>query len=489
MQPISHDSATIRFNGISNILMMVSDAEEPQTVYTVGGMLDQYAVFELCKPALMQPPLFAFKVRGKALAYLKEISDVNHNTKYKPVAKVPWNLPTELATFENEESLYNEIRALIVEHVDMPKDGDYDILACWVLATWLAEQWVSFPFLNFFGNMECGKSRCSEVLSRLAFRGWNATFVSAASLYRVCDQWHPTLLLDETEPLMKNPEIVSLLNASYRKGATVPRQTATEDGSFKTEFFELHGFRVLSGTRELPQTLKSRSIVFHMRRCIRKVRMFIDEDRCLAIRNKLLDYRFKKMLGHDGDEGDNSRVGLGSLEEIGQELGSGRLAEIFHCLIDVAPTQEVKNKIIEYAKDLDKERSEELASSDDSVCLTAILKMKNQGKMVSALILIGDVAAEINKNLNYNEQWTNRKVGSICSRLGFKKQTNRQKLTCIKWDEKLIEALKKDQRYTTCFEAEEPTPTESTPPPTPKTSPSSPSSPNLEAYPVAGVEY
>ncbi len=155
------------------------------------------------------------------------------------------------------------------------------------------------------------------------------------------------------------------------------------------------------------------------------------------------------------------------MEEIATQLGSGRMAEIFYCLIQVAPTVELKNRIMQYAKDLNKEREEELASSDDSVCLTAILRVFNLGWMQSSLILIKDIAEEINKELPYAEQWTHRRVGSLCSRLGFKKQTNRQKLTCIKWDSVLVDALKKDSRYKVCFQAEEASP------PTPKVSPSS----------------
>ena len=138
----------------------------------------------------------------------------------------------------------------------------------------------------------------------------------------------------------------------------------------------------------------------------------------------------------------------------------------------MAPTQNLKTKIMEYARNLGKEREQELQSSDESLCLTAILRVYNSGDMAHGLIMIKSIAEQINQSLSYNETWTHRKVGSLCSRLGFKKQPNRQKLTCIKWDNRLIEALKKDTRYAICFQEEEPAP------PVPQTSPSSPSSPN-----------
>jgi len=263
-----------------------------------------------------------------------------------------------------------------------------------------------------------------------------------------------------------------LLNASYKKGCTVPRQIPQSDGSFKTEFFEVFGFRGLAGTHQLPPTLASRSLIFRMRKAIRKLKLFINEDQCTEIRNKLLAYRFAKMLnaGHEGDEGASRREG-GDIEQFATQLETGRLAELFYCLWKVAPTEELKKKIISYANNMQKERLEELATSDEGLCLSSIFKCYQTGKITHGLILIKDIAEEINNQMAYNETWTNRKVGSICSRLGFRKAMSRQKTTCIKWDETLIENLKKDPRYTSCFEQTEL-------PPTSQNAPSSPASPD-----------
>jgi hypothetical protein len=176
------------------------------------------------------------------------------------------------------------------------------------------------------------------------------------------------------------------------------------------------------------------------------------------------------LAGLEGQEGDSSRVGV-DLEEFGNTLGNGRLAELFYCLWQVAPNEEMKNKILDYAKELGKEKLEELSTSEESVCLSAVMTCYRHGKIVHGLILIKDIGEEINRSLSFNEVWTYKKVGSICSRLGFKKHYNRQKLTCIKWDTRLIDNLKQDPRYATCFEEEEP-------PPNPENHPSCPSTPS-----------
>lgn len=457
-----------------NDLFLKKEKEPLATTYGIGSLIDSYGIFELVQASTVGPPSFALQIKEKPIAFVHEVELANQSLRVLPAEKVPWPLATETQEYDTEEALWNEIRLFVCDHLDLPNEMDYDILVAWILATWLLEKWIVIPFLNFFGTMETGKSKANEILAKLSFRGWNATYVTPPSLFRVCENWHPCLCLDETETILKNPEIVGLLNASYRRGTTVPRQVPNADGTFETQFFETFGFRALSGTHQLPPTLASRSIVFHMRRATRKIKLFMDEERAASARNKLLAYRFKKMLneGDEGGKGHSSRVGVG-LEEFGDMLGNGRLAELFYCLWTVAPNEEMKNKIIGYAKDLGKERADELSTSDESVCLSAIITCYRHGKITHGLILVKDVGDEINRSLSFNEQWTYRKVGSICSRIGFRKHFNRQKLTCVKWDNKLIESLKQDPRYTTCFEEEEATPT-------PENASSTPSTPSPE---------
>jgi hypothetical protein len=442
-----------------NNMFLVKEKEPLKTITGIGGLIGSYGIFELVQASTVGKPSFALQIKEKPIAYVHEVEIPNQSLRVLPVEKTPWPLASETEKYDSEETLWNEIRQFIYDHLDLPSETDYHVLTAWIFATWLLERWIVIPFLNFYGSMETGKSKANEILAKLSFRGWNATFVTAPSLFRVCENWHPCLCLDETETILKNPETVGLLNASYRKGTTVPRQVPNADGTFETQFFETFGFRALSGTHALPPTLASRSIVFHMRKAVRPIKLFINEDRARTLRNKLLAYRFKNMLsGHEGLEGDSSRVGVG-LEEFGSRLGNGRLAELFYCLWQVAPTEELKTKIIDYAQNLGKERLEELAASDEGLCLNAIVKCFQTGKITHGLILIKDIADEVNRQLAYNETWTHRKIGSICSRLGFRKAMSRQKTTCIKWDKTLIESLKKDPRYASCFEQEEPTPT------------------------------
>ena len=142
-----------------------------------------------------------------------------------------------------------------------------------------------------------------------------------------------------------------------------------------------------------------------------------------------------------------------TVEDLSEILGSSRLAELFHPLIVVAP-QNLKGEIIEYAKDLAKERLAEMTLSQEATVLLAILQCANQGFMRHGKILIKDVTAQINKDLDYAEQWTNRRVGAIIGRLGFEKVRTKNGNALI-WNPSLIERLRKDPRYTKIFELAE----------------------------------
>ena len=136
-----------------------------------------------------------------------------------------------------------------------------------------------------------------------------------------------------------------------------------------------------------------------------------------------------------------------------QATGSNRLAELFLAPYTVAPAK-YKSTIMEYAQLVGAERLGELVSTEEILVLGAIVKCYDLGKIAKSLILVGDIADTINQELSYKEQWTNRRVVEVATRLGFrKKRTNRG--TAIIYDSKLIERLKKDVRYKPAFQPEE----------------------------------
>ena len=70
---------------------------------------------------------------------------------------------------------------------------------------------------------DSGKTLLLEILAAICRRGWHAVNPSVAVLYRKVDRDTPTLLLDEMDnyPLDDRRDALAVLNAGYKRGATV----------------------------------------------------------------------------------------------------------------------------------------------------------------------------------------------------------------------------------------------------------------------------
>ena len=229
--------------------------------------------------------------------YVSEVESPNQRVRYIPYERVPWSLATVLEDYGNYQDLWNEVQECVHAHLDLPKPNDHKILTAWIFSTYLLERWETVPFLQFIGAFETGKSHALELLAQLCFRGWLGVGLTEANLYRPVEKWHPVLFIDESESAIDRATLIALLNSSYRRGYYVPRQEKQPDGSFETVFYDLFGFKAIAGTKDLPQTTKSRCITFKMTKATRKVKIRIDKRWCQHLRNKLLMWRFKTLLG------------------------------------------------------------------------------------------------------------------------------------------------------------------------------------------------
>lgn len=427
---------------IKNILYSTKEAKPSKL--SVGGMLEKYGIFELTRPSTTQAPSFCIKKKNAALQFANETHD--NAVTYKPYNRVPWTLPTEPQDYGTTIDLWNEVKQCIHDHVDLADPQAYNVLVAWVFASWTLERFKIAPYLFFYGSFNTGKTRALEVLSKLCSRGWLALYVTPANLYRPLEDWKPTLFLDEAETYGDKHDILGLLNGSYRVGQFVPRQKGS-DGDYETEFFDCFAFKAIAGTKDLAKTLRSRCIIFQTSNATRKIKFFIDDDRCTQLRNKLLKYRFDKML----EDIEHLEDVLKRCEALVETIGNQREVELFYPLLSVAPTKEIEKELIEYAKTSASRKLEELSLTTEATALSAILQAKERELVKNGKLLISEITAIANENLSFDEQWKERHTSNLCSRLGFQKSRGTQGKACIIWSQPLIDRLRKDQRYALCF--------------------------------------
>ena len=169
---------------------------------------------------------------------------------------------------QQRERLLACVEDFIVGYVVLPKAARLPV-TLWAVATHAADAFDAFPYLCFSSPLpRCGKTRAIEILELLVRRPWRGTTPSEAALFRFLETL-PTLLLDEVETLTKrnrserDQAIVAILNAGYRKGASVIRCNGQ---SHEVEKFNVYGPKAFCVVGNLPPTLADRSIVTQMQR-------------------------------------------------------------------------------------------------------------------------------------------------------------------------------------------------------------------------------
>jgi len=158
------------------------------------------------------------------LKVLKEI-EIDKQTIMLPPKVIPFNIPYAKITWEEIfnakfESIYELIRKNI-ECYWTDEEEDYDILAMWVMLSYLQENLDVFPQLWVYGSQGSGKTRLLELLSAITYHGVMSGHITVAALSTLTEQAKITILLDETERLNSkdNPDMWDFVLTRYRKGS------------------------------------------------------------------------------------------------------------------------------------------------------------------------------------------------------------------------------------------------------------------------------
>jgi hypothetical protein len=168
---------------------------------------------------------------------------------------------------EDGAALLRDVESLISRFAVLPPGA---LLPASLLAigTHCFDVFETFPYLALLSPEKgCGKTRTTEVLEQIVAEPVRAVCISEAALFRLVEERHPTLILDEAEGLTGKGERVeairSLLNAGNRAGAQVPRCVGS---SHELRFFSVFCPKIVCAIRICPETVKDRAIVVPMQR-------------------------------------------------------------------------------------------------------------------------------------------------------------------------------------------------------------------------------
>lgn len=171
----------------------------------------------------------------------------------------PWHLPVD------GSQLAEEFAEIISTH-NILINGAADAIALWCLFTYAHDCFRTSPRLLAHSPVKrCGKTTLMSTVSALANRSLMTSNVTTAAIFRLIDEVHPTLLIDEADTFIHNSaEMAGIINSGHSKdGASVVRLVSDDH---KPKRFNTWSPMMIAQIGLPPETIVDRSIAIPMRR-------------------------------------------------------------------------------------------------------------------------------------------------------------------------------------------------------------------------------
>jgi hypothetical protein len=210
-------------------------------------------------------------------------------------------LPSEPSEYGDKQELLDEIRQFLHRYLDV--SPSFEALAVnYVLFTWLFDAFNEVPYLRLQGDYGCGKTRGLLVIGSLCYKPFFASGASTVSpIFHIIDAFRGTLVLDEADFRFSDEkaELVKVLNNGTVKGMPVLRTLMNRQREFNPQAFQVYGPKLVAMRRSYEdRALESRFLTEVMGGTALRTDIPINlppsiKDEALALRNKLLLFRFR----------------------------------------------------------------------------------------------------------------------------------------------------------------------------------------------------
>jgi hypothetical protein len=176
------------------------------------------------------------------------------------------------ATGGETSELLEAVRDFLATYVVLQDGSHFDAISLWVMHAHAVEAAETSPRLVLLSaEKSSGKTRVLECLELLTPHALSTINCTVAALFRVLADEPVTILLDEADAIFgpraakEHEDLRALLNAGYRRGATVIRVVG-EGRKMKVVRFPVFAATAVASIGRLPDTIESRALIIPMRR-------------------------------------------------------------------------------------------------------------------------------------------------------------------------------------------------------------------------------
>jgi len=282
------------------------ETQQRDRVPTVSRVLSDGTIVELLYDAARQTTALAvWRDGGWTIEAGIKLEGGEHLAPYSPQNNIIRNdvvlLPSKPSEYGNKERLLGEIQQFLHRYLDVT--SSFEALAVnYVLFTWLYDAFNEVPYLRLQGDYGTGKTRALLVIGSLCYKPFFASGASTVSpIFHIIDAFRGTLVLDEADFRFSDEkaELVKVLNNGTVKGMPVLRTLMNRQREFNPQAFQVFGPKLVAMRRSYEdRALESRFLTEVMSGASLRADIPINlpasmKDEALALRNKLLLFRFR----------------------------------------------------------------------------------------------------------------------------------------------------------------------------------------------------
>jgi hypothetical protein len=295
-----------------------------------------------------------------------------------------WPLPSDPTTFtvaawESEHgSLLDALVSYLSERITTSHPDDLCLVALYAIAASVRSPATDFaPRLLIEGPTGWGKSTSAEAVQLVVSGAVYGAALTAAAIYRIMDQWHPTLLADEST-INEHPEIRQVLRAGFKRGAKIIR--ATQNSDTGVVVVDPFGFALLTALVDLPEDVVNRCFVVRVPPGEPPKHVWQGDPEARELRTVLTRLRLEVLAGTAYPD-----IAVTAQEARAKPGLERRSRDKLTALWPYAKHYGVTDRLVDVASRLESESTDQLATSDKGIVVAALAAMVKSTGGLAAL--------------------------------------------------------------------------------------------------------